>query len=280
MNKQEIYCNNCGMKGHIYKDCKHPVISCGHIIYRLDGDIPKLLMIQRKDSLCYIEFIRGKYDIYNIQYIQILIDKFTENEKQSILSKTYEELWKELWLIESDDTEYKSSTDYKKGYEKFKRLSVGYIFNKTKEFINLHYFVKNSNTKYIHTEWEFPKGRRNNRETNLECAKREFMEETNYSYSDYKLINNIVPFTEEFMGENRVRYKYIYYIGYLISKDKEVFIDPSNKDQCNELKDIKWLTIDESLDIIRNYHHTRRNVISKISALIESIMKNDYILTE
>ena len=27
-------------------------------------------MIQRKDSLCYIEFIRGKYDVFNIDYMQ------------------------------------------------------------------------------------------------------------------------------------------------------------------------------------------------------------------
>tara|TARA_B100000575_G_C23092762_1_gene630057 strand:- start:689 stop:1531 length:843 start_codon:yes stop_codon:yes gene_type:complete len=278
MNKRDIYCNNCGMKGHIYKDCKLPVISCGNIIYRLDGDKPKILMIQRKDSLCYIEFIRGKYDIYNNQYIQVLIDKFTVNEKQGILTKTYDELWKELWLIGADDNDFKSVNDYQKGYDKFNKLSVGYLFNKTKEFINLHYFVKKSKTNYLHTEWEFPKGRRNNRETNLECAKREFTEETNYTNSDYSLINNIAPFTEEFMGENRVRYKYIYYIGYLINMEKEVFIDPTNKDQFNELKDIRWMTLPESLDIIRNYHHTRKNVILKIFSLIDSIVKKEYIL--
>ena len=80
MNVKSIYCNNCGIKGHMYKDCKFPIISCGNLIYRTDCEKPKILMIQRKDSLCYIEFIRGKYDTYNIKYIQILIDKCTKEE--------------------------------------------------------------------------------------------------------------------------------------------------------------------------------------------------------
>ena len=58
-----MYCNNCGKKGHLYKECKLPVTSCGNIVFRLDKDEPEILMIQRKDSLCYIDFIRGKYDI-------------------------------------------------------------------------------------------------------------------------------------------------------------------------------------------------------------------------
>ena len=64
MNK--LICNNCGLKGHIYKDCRAPVTSYGNIIYKIVGSRPYIVMIQRKDSLCYIEFLRGKYDIYNI----------------------------------------------------------------------------------------------------------------------------------------------------------------------------------------------------------------------
>ena len=68
-SKTNIQCNNCGMKGHLYRDCKNPVTSFGHIIFRKDRKEPEILMIQRKDSLCYIEFIRGKYDIQDYKYI-------------------------------------------------------------------------------------------------------------------------------------------------------------------------------------------------------------------
>ena len=50
----ELICNNCGLRGHVYKDCKAPITSYGNIIYKLVDSIPYILMIQRKDSLCYI----------------------------------------------------------------------------------------------------------------------------------------------------------------------------------------------------------------------------------
>ena len=176
-----------------------------------------------------------------------------------------------------DIDKIQKNSDYYKGYEKFKRLSEGFHFNKRDIFINLQYFIDNSKTNYMMTEWEFPKGRRNHRESDLECAIREFQEETNYNMDDYCLIKNINPFNEEFVGENYVRYKYIYYIGYLTNLEKEIFIDESNKDQVTELKDIKWLTKTEALNIVRDYHHTRVKIINDIFQLIDSLSEK-YIL--
>jgi 8-oxo-dGTP pyrophosphatase MutT (NUDIX family) len=261
-DKSDIYCNNCGLKGHIQRDCRNPVLSCGNLLFRKDKDEPMVLMIQRKDSLCFIEFIRGKYDVFNIDYIQILVDKFTIDEKRSIINSSFDELWSTLWMIDIDTIQ--KNSDYHKGHDKFMRLSTGFHFKKRDIFINLQYFIDNSKINYLMTEWEFPKGRRNKGESNLECAKREFHEETNYNEDDYKLIMNLEPFTEEFVGENRVRYKYLYYVGCLTNLEKEVFIDESNKDQVTELKDIKWVTKSESLEMIRDYHHTRFMIIIDI----------------
>ena len=274
-DKSAIYCNNCGLKGHIQRDCRNPVLSCGNLIFRKDTEEPQVLMIQRKDSLCFIEFIRGKYDVFNIDYIQILINKFTLDEKRSIINNSFDELWSTLWMI--DIGTIQKNNDYHKGHDKFMRLSEGYLYKKKDIFINLQYFIDNSKTEYLMTEWEFPKGRRNKGENNLECAKREFHEETNYNNTDYKLIMNVEPFTEEFVGENHVRYKYLYYIGYLTNLEKEVFIDITNKDQVTELKDIKWVTKSESLEMIRDYHHTRFKIINDIFDFIDSLSEK-YIL--
>ena len=114
MNIKSIYCNNCGIKGHLYKECKKPVISCGNIIFRIDKEEPEILMIKRKDSLCYIEFLRGKYDIYNINYIQLLINKCNLEEKMNILEKPFNILWCNLWLIDEKDKSYINNSDYNK----------------------------------------------------------------------------------------------------------------------------------------------------------------------
>ena len=278
MDNKSVYCNNCGIKGHVYKDCRYPVLSCGNLLFRQDKDEPQILMIQRKDSLCYIEFLRGKYDIYNLEYIQTLIDKCNIEEKINLLKKPYETLWVDLWMID-DGHDFTKSNDYFKGNEKFNRLKQGYHYKKKDFFVNLEYFIKKTKTNYPMTEWEIPKGRRNKRETNLECAIREFQEETNYQNDDYQLICNVNPLSEEFVGENNVRYKYIYYLGYLTNYDKDVYIDPQNKDQITELKGIKWFTQTEALEIIRDYHHSRRKIIEDIFIFIRSL-GNDYILVE
>ena len=64
-----IYCNNCGIKGHVFKDCLSPILSCGVILCKKYNDIYKVLMINRKDSLCYIEIMRGKYTLNTINIL-------------------------------------------------------------------------------------------------------------------------------------------------------------------------------------------------------------------
>jgi 8-oxo-dGTP pyrophosphatase MutT (NUDIX family) len=268
-----MYCNNCGKRGHLYKECKLPVTSCGNIVFRLDKDEPEILMIQRKDSLCYIDFIRGKYDINNINYLQILINKCSITEKEYLVTKDFKELWINLWLISDDFSE---TDDYLKSYNKFSSLRKGYRI-KGKQ-ITIDILVKNSNTNYEMSEWEFPKGRRNSNENDFDCAKREFKEETSYEEADYDIITNVCPLTEEFVGENRVRYKYIYYIGQLKNIIKIPIIDSDNKEQITEIKNIKWLTKDQSLGIIRDYHYSRKKIIEQIYNFIEIVNDTKYSL--
>ena len=272
-----MYCNNCGKKGHMYKDCRLPVTSCGNIIYRDDyrddSKEPRVLMIQRKDSLCYIDFVRGKYDNRNLSYMQTLIDKCSVDEKNRLLNISFRELWSDLWLLDDD---FQENDDYLKCLVKFNKIKEG--FNDNDKIISIKKLIENSHYKYPHSEWEFPKGRRNMNENDFECAKREFKEETNYDGMDYDIINNLSPFTEEFLGENNVRYKYIYFIGKLKNHDKILNLDPNNNEQITEIKDIQWLTKNESLNKCRDYHHSRKQLIHKIFNFIEIANKQEYSL--
>ena len=54
MEKKQDYCNNCGNYGHLYKNCRHPILSYGIILYNTN-DIPKIIMIERKISKPGIE---------------------------------------------------------------------------------------------------------------------------------------------------------------------------------------------------------------------------------
>ena len=46
-------------------------------------------MVQRKDTLGFVEFMRGKYNIENIDYIEKLISIMTYDERQKIIEKDW-----------------------------------------------------------------------------------------------------------------------------------------------------------------------------------------------
>ena len=266
-----IQCNNCGLKGHLYRECRNPVTSFGHIIFRVDRGEPEILMIQRKDSLCYIELLRGKYEIQNIKYIKTLLNNCTLEEKKRLLKYPFKKLWDLLWLNNGDKIVNYLKNDYEKGNRKYKILREGYYNKNMKCRINLEELINESSDNYKSSEWEFPKGRRNKNETNKETAEREFNEETNYEKKDYHILDNIMPLIEDYKSNNNVNYRHIYYIGYLVNKEKEAGIDKNRKEQLTEIKDIEWVSKSAALSKIRDYQYYRKEIIENIFELIEKI---------
>ena len=61
------YCNNCGKYWHTYKYCKLPITSYGIININITNHT--YLMICRKYSLGFVEFMRGRYTVNNIDYL-------------------------------------------------------------------------------------------------------------------------------------------------------------------------------------------------------------------
>ena len=103
-----IYCNNCGKSGHIYHQCKLPIISTGVIAFKRcldDGNI-RFLMICRKDTLGYMDFMRGKYSIYNKEYILNILSEMTMKEKNRLMEEEFSVLWKKLWNNENEKEKY------------------------------------------------------------------------------------------------------------------------------------------------------------------------------
>ena len=225
-----MYCNNCGKQGHISRNCKLPITSYG-VLLLLNEEIPKIVMVQRKDSLCYIEILRGKYDIYNVKKIKLLLNRISKTELENIRNVDFDILWKQLWLI--DDVK---ETKYMKEYTYSKML-----FESMLNDIELRDYIDLLVSEYDTSEWEFPKGKKDRNEIQHECAKRELEEETNIKSTDYEIIKNISPIIENFVGENDINYRNIYYIG-ICKNTENVKINPDNNNQINEIKDVIFLT--------------------------------------
>ena len=87
-------CNNCGKQGHLFHQCKLPITSNGIIAFRVNVNGQKeYLMIRRKETLGFIDFIRGKYSVYNKYYISNMICQMTTEEKQRVIALEFDDLW-------------------------------------------------------------------------------------------------------------------------------------------------------------------------------------------
>lgn len=259
--KKYNFCNNCGRQGHLYHQCKNPIISSGIIAFKKFENEFKFLLICRKDSLGYVDFMRGKYPLTNKVYIQNLIDEMTIYEKDKILNEPFNKLWKELWNGRIA-LQYRSEENISSN--KLKKLKNGVILKKNDTY-NLKVLLENSKTRWEVPEWGFPKGRRNYQENDINCAVREFEEETGYTKNDIQIIHNIIPFEEIFTGSNYKSYKHKYFIAYMLNSSYT-----NNQHQKSEVSKMEWLTYEESLNKIRPYNLEKKNIIERINRAINS----------
>jgi 8-oxo-dGTP pyrophosphatase MutT (NUDIX family) len=285
MRKKNVACANCGGIGHIYKHCNQPIISYGVICFQLNIDIetntktPKYLMVQRKDSLSYVEFIRGKYNIKSKTYIMNMFTMMTNNEREGIANRTFEMLWQDMWCKNITDESKTFSKEFKDANDKFQLLKKGYYIKSGDQiqFFDISYIIENTSSKYNETEWGFPKGRRNINEGDVNCALREFREETGIPQKCVHLCNNYIkPLEEVFSGSNNVRYKHVYYIAKININSQFaqcVLIDPKNKQQCKEIRNVGWFEYEEAQSKIREQNIERKELLRRLHTLI---MKHVY----
>jgi 8-oxo-dGTP pyrophosphatase MutT (NUDIX family) len=263
---KSIYCGNCGKFGHTYRHCSEPITSIGIILYKIYDSKLKYLFIQRRDTLGYVEFMRGKYNLENLEYIKNTFKIMTPNERDRIINNDFDTLWNILWMN-------KHTKQYHNEYEnskiKFNKLKDGInIKNKT---IKLKEITNETPIIYNEPEWGFPKGRRNPHESNIDCAIREFEEETGIKKINYNILN-IKPINEIFLGTNNIRYKHIYYIAET-TRDILPIIDLDNDIQTSEISNIKWFDYDTGFNKIRDYNIEKKKSLTEINTILKSKLK-------
>lgn len=247
----ELFCNNCGKRRHLSYQCRIPITSNGIIAVRkckVDNENEfQYLMIRRKDSLGYLDFLRCRFNIYQKRYIINMLKQMTNYEKELLRSK-YNVTRSNLYNTQ-------------KMRDKITQLIYG-VRHKD-GFYDLKTLLDESDecTTWEEPEWGFPKGRRNDGESDYECAIREFMEETGYPRSSLKDISNIMPVQEIFTGSNYFSYKHKYYIMYID------YVDSNNRKafQKSEVSDIGWGNVNECIKKIRDYNLEKRDIVTKIN---------------
>lgn len=269
-NLSKIYCNNCSKPGHMYHQCKMPILSIGTIVFK---EVPmpdnpekkdiQFLMIRRNHTFGFMDFIRGKYSIYNKDFILNLFKEMTVNEKQLILESDFSTLWKYLWNNRSVHFQYKHEETISE--DKYNALKSGILIQNT--FFSIKTLLDESvisGSCWREPEWGFPKGRRNQRERDYDCALREFREETGYSTHSLKSVENINPIEEIFIGSNYKSYKNKYYLLKMFAESPKS-VDHFDK---SEVSKMEWKTYEECMDCIRPYNLEKRQLLTNIYQLL------------
>ena len=240
-------CSNCGKPGHFFRECTEPITSLGVLMFRRKIEGTQILLIRRKDSLGYIEIMRGKYSLEDDTAIQDLIDQATVDERQRLITTSFSQLWKLLW---NGQVSRRYQIEFDQAKAKMDTL---------KESGKLEALITKSTTCWTEAEWGFPKGRRNSSETELVCAFRETFEETGVKRQHLTLVD-AEPLVEEFIGSNGIRYKHKYWLAEM-SSHIEVIMDPQNKEQAKEIGDVRWVTLDDAKKLIRPYNTEKLAVL-------------------
>lgn len=216
---------------------------------------PELLMIRRKDSLGFVEMMRGKYPLPNKQYILNILNEMTISERERVADKEFSELWKDLW---GGNVSVLYRSEEKTSKEKLESLKAG--INVGEDNFSLDTLLKEVTSEWEEAEWGFPKGRRNYQEKDISCALREFEEETGIPQKQIKVIQNILPFDEIFAGSNYKNYKHRYYLAVMNYDDTLT----ETEHQRAEVSKLEWMAPQKCLDSVRGYNSERKRVIQNV----------------
>jgi len=289
--KNNRFCTNCGLQGHIYRDCTSPITSFGTILFRVNtpewsqetvlSKIPhsltgfeqyfsniEILLIQRRDSLGFVDLLRGKYSVNDVEYIKKQIYGMTDLEREKLSNCDFEVLWSEMWGAESTDVQYKKDKEVSKN--KLLALRDGITVDLSGTKVTFAELVAECPVHWTTPEWGFPKGRRNsNEKSDLECAIREMNEETGLKETDVQFISNLETLSETFFGTNRVHYCHKYFVMY-VPDGSSVRYNEDNIHMKKEIGDIGWFTLNTALEKIRPENIEKREILLRVGTLLRN----------
>jgi 8-oxo-dGTP pyrophosphatase MutT (NUDIX family) len=183
--------------------------------------------------------IRGSYRTIDLLKIMIGI---SDKEKQDII----------FMLKDKNEIEKRFSDTYSDviGFED-EAHDNDYLYAKKRFFASIRHIKRLLNNPVAHdTEWTFPKGRLINRETGIDCAIREFNEETGINIREnYETVHRFYCdyFSNIFRGSNSKIYETRLWL-YIFRSEIEADNIVDNSD--GEIKHRVWVSTAEALSLL------------------------------
>lgn len=208
-------------------------ISYGIIVFYWDQIEEKeyYLITQRRDSIPFADFIRGRY---KLEYLPRYFSLMTEQERNIIKQYKFDDIWNDMHIINKADIKHEQRA--RKSWQKLLSNNIIELLNSTPCNVR-------------ETEWEFPKGRRMKDEDIIKCALREFEEESNIDKSNLILLKRHKPFIDIFYGSNDKLYQTVYFPAIIKRKiiPEKQYINNIIRHSfvSQEISDLKWVTFSD-----------------------------------
>ena len=247
----------------------------------------KVVLVQRRNTIGFIEFMRGKYEVDNHEYIIKLFNMLSFDEKRILREYEAFDAIRKIIGLGRENIYKREYDDSKAKFEALRNHEDGNMIFK---------LLDRSITRWNSPEWGVPKGRRKVwmphgfgangangsssvgnggcGEIDIDCAVREFVEETGIKYKNLVVYRNVKPLEELYKGINGVLYKHVYYLA-MVKDTEEAQANVENVErggQYNfEVSNVKCFGLSECHRIIRPYYVSKLNVIKKGFQLINCI---------
>jgi 8-oxo-dGTP pyrophosphatase MutT (NUDIX family) len=248
--------------------------SVGIILCRKKNEKYEVLLVNKRYTYAYVEFVLGRYprgdiskNINSVKYVNILLKGMTHEELLTLLSLDFNSIWYRVWLNCEHNDNYN-----KKRYKFYNSIMV----DGGETFTKLIMSIRQTSKQLL---WEVPKGRHNSsKEEDLLCAIREFKEETYIDKKYYRFL----PFVTKKVNfiSNGTRYLYTYFIAFADNKISQTehfnILRPQLKDikHLSETGDIQWFNI-EHIRLIDNDKKLEKLLIPAIN-LVKKFVNNKW----
>ncbi len=223
----------------------------------------EILMVKRSTTYHFCEFVSGHYRKQNMSHLLKLFNNMTYHEKMDILSLKFQNMWYRIYMENPDKVFFQGNnsswmSSYIKKKNKFESTFLHDSGNRLKSLI--------SSSNNVDTPWEFPKGRQNKEEEEIDTAMREFYEETGIDREKYSILWHIKPYIETYTDFG-ITYQNIYYYANAIGNWNPTYT--YHKSQLSEVSSIKWISLNILVHMnLDNITHNRliksfRKIIKK-----------------
>lgn len=205
-------------------------LSCGIICF--DGD--SVLLCKRRDTYEYQIIVYGRYQQHNLP---TLVSYLSKSEQKRLVSYSFEDIWDDIWVNKTHDNYVKDFNYAKSRFEANFELLKSLLASIPSRY----------HKKY---KWSFPKGKPNDKEKFINCALREFQEETRIGRRHiHSVMEN--PLDIIYKGTDDKWYRSIFWIYHLSHKlGRGVYplrINSKIRPQTHseEIQKLKWVKISE-----------------------------------